>query len=106
MRYRRAIGRTLLVAKTVRLTKSRHRRGSISPRRSVTRREYAELAVRLGAIELQAQRNRAAIELQAERLTHLQEQVNALTAAAAGAQALSQEGPAAPLTPTTRTVES
>lgn len=68
------------------------------PRQSVTRREYAALAARLGAVELQMQRNRTIIDTQGQRLAQLQEQVNALQAQTV-AQAIAQELPA--LTPVT-----
>jgi hypothetical protein len=72
-----------------------------SPRRTVTRREYAEVVVRLGAAELQLQRTRAALETQAQRIAQLEEQVTALTSATA-AQALAT----LPVPATTPTVES
>jgi hypothetical protein len=74
------------------------------PRRSVTRREYAELAVRLGAVEMQMQRNRTTVEAQALRIAQLQEQVNALQASTV-TQAFGTDLPALPSVPTP-TVES
>jgi hypothetical protein len=76
----------------------------VAPRRSVTRREYAELAVRLGSAELQMQRNRTIIDGLVQRVAQLQEQVIALYASAAK-QALVTDLPALPPT-TTPTVES
>jgi len=87
-------------------TKRRSRVAVPQFQRSVTRREYAALAVRLGAVELQMQRNRALIDLHTQRIAQLQEQVNALEASVA-AQALANEIPALPLpAATTPTVES
>ena len=83
---------------------TKRRRVSIpATRRSVTRREYAELALRLGAVEMQMQRNRTEIERQAQRIVQLQEQVNALLA-----KTLTPSlGPEIALPPTTTpTVES
>ena len=80
-------------------------RNSTSQLPAVTRREYAELVVRLGSVEIQAQRNRATIDAQAQRLVQLQEQIDALKAPAV-TQQLTQEIAALPLTPGTPTVES
>jgi hypothetical protein len=73
-----------------------------TPRRSVTRREYAELVVRLGSVELQAQRNRATLDLQARRIAELQEQLSLLQAA----QSLAKDVPGVPVPPPIPTVES
>jgi hypothetical protein len=72
---------------------------------AVTRREYAEVVVRLGSLEIQVQRNRTTIELQAQRIVELQEQIDALKAPAV-AQQLTQELAAVPLAPGIPTVES
>ncbi len=95
------------VKKRVRPTKSKRRARAPLPRNtsSVTRREYAEVVVRLGSVELQIQRNRAIIDLQTQRIAQLLEQINELKAAVA-TQSLAQEIPALPLIPTTPTVES
>ena len=74
-----------------------------SVRPAVSRREYAELVVRLGSVELQIQRNRAELELHAQRIAQLQESVDALKAAALPT-ALANEMPL-PIPPTP-TVES
>jgi hypothetical protein len=71
----------------------------------VTRREYAELVVRLGSVELQMQRNRAIIDLNTQRITQVLDQVNELKATAA-TTSLANELPALPLPVTTPTVES
>jgi hypothetical protein len=76
-----------------------------APRRVVTRREYAEVVLRLGSVERQAQQNRAAIELQAQRIIQLQEQLNAV-ATAAPPHTVSAEIPELPMTMTAPTVES
>ncbi|RPI57772.1 MAG: hypothetical protein EHM55_00655 [Acidobacteria bacterium] len=52
-----------------------------SPRTGVSRREYAELVVRLGSVELQLQRSRAELEVHARRIAQLQEQLESLKAA-------------------------
>jgi hypothetical protein len=44
----------------------------------VTRREYAELIVRLGSVELQAHRNRVTLDLQGQRIAQMQEELNLL----------------------------
>jgi hypothetical protein len=85
-------------------TKRQTRAAVPVPRRTVTRREYAELAVRLGSAELQMQRNRAAIDLLAQRVAQLHEQVNALQASMV-TPAFGTELPALPPA-TTPTVES
>ena len=73
------------MTKTVRRNKPKRRTRATppSPRRQVTRREYAEVAVRLGALEMQVQRNRGTMELQAQRIARLQEEIDALKASAA-----------------------
>jgi hypothetical protein len=95
------------MTKTPRSSKPKRRaRATLPPvRRSVTRREYAAVVVRLGTLEIQVQRNRGTIELQAQRIGHLQEQIEVLKAAAAQ-QTLATEIAALPLSPTTPTVES
>jgi hypothetical protein len=75
-----------------------------SSRPGVSRQEYAELVVRLGSVELQAQRNRAELELHAQRIAQLQELVAALKAAALSA-AVASDMPPLPIPPTP-TVES
>jgi CII-binding regulator of phage lambda lysogenization HflD len=85
-------------------TKRRSRVAVPPARRAVTRREYAELAVRLGSAELQMQRNRTVIDALVQRVAQLQEQVSALHANAAQ-QTLVAELPALPPA-TTPTVES
>jgi hypothetical protein len=72
--------------------------------RTISRREYAELVLRLSSAELQAQRNRAELDLHAARITELQGILENLMRAADAAAAAS-ELPALPHTPT-RTVES
>lgn len=74
------------------------------PRRTVTRREYAEIVVRLAATEVQTQRQRAALELQEQRITHLQEQIDALKNTTV-AQALANDISTVPL-PARPTIES
>jgi hypothetical protein len=69
-----------------------------SSRSGVSRREYAELVLRLGSLELQVQRNRAELELHAHRIADLQETVEALKLAAPSA-ALSSEIPSLPAPP-------
>jgi hypothetical protein len=93
--------------KTIRRTKPKRRShaGVTAPRPGVTRREYAEVVVRLGSVELQIQRNRAVIDLQGQRINQLQEQLNAVGAAAAS-QTASAEIPALPIAVSTPTVES
>jgi hypothetical protein len=71
----------------------------------VTRREYAELVVRLGSVELLAHRNRAVLDRQAQRIAQLEEQLRALQADAL-ARSLPQKIPAAPASPPIPTVES
>ena len=73
-------------------------------RRSVTRREYAELVVRLAATEVQTQRQRAVLELQEQRISHLQEQIDALKTTTA-TQARANDLSVVPL-PVTPTIES
>ena len=70
--------------KRVRRSKSKRRSSAAAPgaRQSVTRREYAELVVRLGSVELQVQRNRAMLDLHAQRIAQLQEQLSLAHAAA------------------------
>jgi hypothetical protein len=94
------------VSKRLRRTKPKHRSRTIerSSRSAVSRREYAELVVRLGSVELQAQRNRAELELHAQRIAQLQELVDALKAAAVS-PALASEIPPLPIPPMP-TVES
>jgi hypothetical protein len=70
----------------------------------VSRREYAELVVRLGGVELQAQRNRAELELHAARIAQFEEIFENLRKAASAAT-LSSDIPDLPITPTP-TVES
>ena len=82
----------------------RPRRAALAPPRTVTRRDYAELVVRLGATELQVKRHRAAIEQQARLITQMQAQLDALKTVAA-AQTLAHDLAALPL-PTPPTVES
>lgn len=74
------------------------------PRRIVTRREYAELLLRLAATEVQTQRQRAALELQEQRITQLQEQIDALKNTTV-AQAVANDLAAVPL-PVAPTIES
>jgi hypothetical protein len=62
--------------------KRRSRAEPTASRRPVTRREYAELLVRLGSVELQVRRNRADLELQARRIAQLEGQIAAPNAAA------------------------
>ena len=94
------------MSKRLRRTKPKHQSRTIerSSRPAVSRREYAELVVRLGSVELQIQRNRAELELHAQRIAQLQELVAALKAAAVPS-ALASEIPPLPLPPTP-TVES
>ena len=81
------------------------RTASMSSMRSgVSRREYAEVVVRLGSVELQAQRNRAELELHAQRIAQLQELVESLKRTSPS-PALSSEIPALPIPPKP-TVES
>jgi hypothetical protein len=70
----------------------------------VTRREYAELVVRLGSLELQAQRNRARLEVQGERIAQMQEQLDMLRASRGQSPAADIRGIAMP--PPPATVES
>ncbi len=63
-----------------------HARGADPSRRSsVSRREYAELVVRLGTVELQARRYRGELEAQARRIAQLQDQLDRLKPAATSA---------------------
>ena len=95
--------------KTLRRSKPKRRSHASVParRQAVTRREYAELVVRLGSAELQMQRNRASIDSQAQLIRQLQDQLNAL-AIAQSPQAVSVSGdnPALPIAVATPTVES
>jgi uncharacterized coiled-coil protein SlyX len=94
-----------LTKKLRRVTAPKRRRVAVvAPRRSITRREYAELAVRLGAAELQMQRNRAIIDGLVQRVAQLQEQVMALQASTAKPAPVT-DFPIMPPT-TTPTVES
>jgi hypothetical protein len=89
-------------------TESKERRRTQHEKRAVTargvsRREYAELVLRLGSAELQVQRNRAELELHASRIAQLHEILDHLmqaAEAAAAAKDLPLPGPPA------RTVES
>ena len=85
-------------------TKRRSRAAVPLPRRAITRGEYAELAVRLGAAEMQMQRNRAIVDALSQRVAQLHEQVNALEARVAPS-AFGSELPNLP-SATTPTVES
>lgn len=58
------------------------RRNAPSRRSGVSRREYAELVVRLGTVELQSRRYRAELETHARRIAQLQEQLERLKPAA------------------------
>ena len=93
--------------KTLRRTQSKGRSRANVPtqRRAVTRGEYAEVVVRLGAVELQMQRNRADIDLQAQRIAQLQEQLRAIPTALP-AQTVSKEMPPLPIATTAPAVES
>jgi hypothetical protein len=71
--------------------------------RGVSRREYAELVLRLGSAELQMQRNRAELELLASRVTHLQEILDNLMQVAEAAAATKE---ISLRIPPARTVES
>jgi hypothetical protein len=94
------------VTKILRRTKTkRAARAAIPlPRRTVTRREYAELVVRLVATEAQTQRQRAALAVQEQRITQLQEEMDALKKATV-AQAIANDIALVPL-PATPTIES
>jgi hypothetical protein len=59
--------------------------------------------MRLGALEMQVQRNRVIIDLQAQRIVQLQEQLDVIKTAATQ-QTLANE--IAALSPTTPTIES
>jgi hypothetical protein len=76
---------------------------SRSSRTGVSRREYAELVLRLGSVELQVQRNRAEIELHTQRIAHLQDTIEALKTTSAAV--LSTDIAALPAPPT-GTIES
>ena len=93
--------------KTLRRSKPKRRSHASVParRQTVTRREYAELVVRLGSAELQMQRNRASIDLQAQLIRQLQDQLSAI-AIAQSPQAVSGENPVLPIAVATPTVES
>ena len=65
---------------------------------------YAEVVLRLGSVELQVQRNRAELELHAQRIAELQDLVRSLNKATLS-PALSSEIPPLPL-PLKPTVES
>ena len=69
--------------KRIRRSKSKRRSSAATPgaRQSVTRREYAELVVRLGSVELQAQRNRATLDLHAQKIAQLQQELSLAQAA-------------------------
>ncbi len=94
------------MSKTLRRSKPKRRSRPATPRSrpSVSRREYAEVVLRLGSIELQVQRNRAELELHAQRIADLQELVRSLNKATLS-PALSNEIPPLPLPPKP-TVES
>jgi hypothetical protein len=79
-------------------TKRRSAKTVRSSSRAVTRREYAELVVRLGSVELQTQRTRAELELHARRIAQLHDLVEALRLAGA-ASALSSEMAVLPAPP-------
>lgn len=85
--------------------KSRAHANVAAPRQAVTRREYAELVLRLASAELQTKKNRAAIDLQAQQIRQLQDQVNAL-AVALPSQPVSRDIPALPIAVVTPTIES
>jgi hypothetical protein len=70
----------------------------------VTRREYAELVVRIGSVELQAHRNRAILDLQAKRIAQMQEELNRLHASAVQSRVADVAGLA--MAPPAATVES
>ena len=92
------------MSKTLRRSKPKRRsRSAPRSRPAVSRREYAEVVLRLGSLELQVQRNRAELELHAQRIAELQEFVASRKTAVSP---LSSEIPPLPIPPPTSTVES
>ena len=89
-----------------RRTKAKRRLPAIArpTSRGVSRREYAELVLRLGSVELQVQRNRAEIELHTQRIAQLQDTMDALKIASPSS-AFASDLPAL-TTPPKPTVES